>query len=69
MEAGDSYQLREPAVPYIAHFVGKKDDIGPENTYLWDVNLWVLIGYLDPIANIANIAIHYTKRNKIVTDS
>jgi len=39
MEAGDSYQLREPAVPYTAHFGGKKDDMGPENTYLWDVNL------------------------------
>ena len=36
-EAGDSYQLREPAVPYIAHFVGKKGDIGLENTWLWDV--------------------------------
>ena len=39
MEAGDSYQLREPAVPYIAHFVGKKSDIGPENTYFWEVKL------------------------------
>ena len=36
-EAGDSYQLREPAVPYIAHFGGKKGDIGPENTWFWDV--------------------------------
>ncbi|MFZ0450635.1 MAG: hypothetical protein WAL98_15455, partial [Desulfatiglandaceae bacterium] len=36
-EAGDSYQLREPAVPYIAHFGGKKGDIGLENTYLWGV--------------------------------
>ena len=36
-EAGDSYQLREPAVPYIAHFGGKKGDIGLENTWLWDV--------------------------------
>jgi putative transposase len=36
-EAEDSYQLREPAVPYIAHFSGKKNDIGPENTFFWDV--------------------------------
>jgi putative transposase len=36
-EAGDSYQLREPAVPYIAHFGGKKGNIGLENTWLWDV--------------------------------
>ena len=36
-EAGDSYQLREPAVPYIAHFGGKKGDIGSENTWLWDI--------------------------------
>ena len=37
--AGESYQLREPSVPYSAHFGGKKDDIGPENTLLWDVKL------------------------------
>jgi len=36
-EAGDSYQLREPAVPYIAYFGVKKADIGPENTWLWDI--------------------------------
>ena len=36
-EAGDSYQLREPAVPYIAYFGGKKGDIGSENTWLWDI--------------------------------
>ena len=33
-EAEDSYQLREPAALYIAHFGVKKDDIGPENTWL-----------------------------------
>jgi putative transposase len=37
-EAGESYQLREPAVPYSAHFVGKKGDIGPENTCFWNIN-------------------------------
>ena len=37
MESGDSYQLREPPMPYIAPFGGKKGDIGPDNTCLWDV--------------------------------
>ena len=36
-EAEDSYQLREAAVPYIAHFGDKKEDIGPENTLFLDV--------------------------------
>ena len=36
-EAEDSYQLREPVVPYIAHFGRKNDDVGPENTFFWDV--------------------------------
>ena len=38
-KAGDSYQLREPSILYGEHFGGKKGDIGPENTYFWDVNL------------------------------
>ena len=38
-EAGESYQLREPTVPYEAHFGGKKGDIGPENAYFWNVKL------------------------------
>lgn len=37
IEVGDSYQLREPPVPYRALFGGKKDDIGLDNTWLWDV--------------------------------
>jgi hypothetical protein len=36
IETGDSYQLREPAAPYIALLGTKKSDIGPENTYFWD---------------------------------
>ena len=36
IEAGESYQLREPAVPYKAHFGTQKCDIEPENTYFWD---------------------------------
>ncbi len=38
-KAADSYQLREPPVLYGAHFGAKKDDIGPKNTYIWDVKL------------------------------
>ena len=39
IEAGGSYQLREPSIPYNARFGVKKGDIGHENTYLWNVNL------------------------------
>jgi len=39
IEAGKSYQLREPSIPYGFHFGVKKDDIGPGNTYFWDVKL------------------------------
>ena len=37
VESGDSYQLREPPMPYIAPFEVKKGDIGPDNTCLWDI--------------------------------
>ena len=33
----ESYQLREPAMPYGAHFGTKKYDIGRENTHFWNV--------------------------------
>ena len=33
VEEGESYQLREPSIPYGDYFGAKKDDIGPENTY------------------------------------
>ena len=39
IEVGESYQLREPSIPYGARFGAKKCDIGPENTYFWDVIL------------------------------
>jgi putative transposase len=39
IEAGESYQLREPSVPYNVHFGGKKSDIGSENTYFWNINI------------------------------
>lgn len=34
---GESYQLREPDVPYAAHFGAKKSNIEHENMYIWDV--------------------------------
>jgi hypothetical protein len=36
IKAGESYQLRESAVPYSAHFGGKNVDIESENTYFWN---------------------------------
>jgi len=39
IQAGASYQLREPSIAYAAHFGVKKGDIGPENTYFWNVTL------------------------------
>jgi len=37
-EGGGGYQLREESAPYKALFGAKKDDIGPESTFFWDVN-------------------------------
>ena len=37
VEAGPSYQLREPQASYLANLGLKNDDIGAENTYFWDV--------------------------------
>ena len=39
IETGESYQLREHSIPYSAHFGFKKGDIGPKNTYFWNVKL------------------------------
>jgi len=36
IEAGESYQLREPAIPYGDHFGVEKSNIEPKNAYLWD---------------------------------
>jgi len=33
----EGYQLREGAADYQALFGAEKEDIGPENTYLWDI--------------------------------
>ncbi len=32
------FELREPEATYHSHSEAKKADIGPENTYFWDVN-------------------------------
>jgi len=37
IEPGESCRLRKPDAPYGAHFGPEKHDIGPENTYFWDV--------------------------------
>ena len=39
IETGESYQLREHSILYSAHFGVKKGDIGPKNTYFWNVKL------------------------------
>ncbi len=37
IEGGERYQLREGPAPYGALFGAEKDNIGLENTYLWDI--------------------------------
>ena len=37
IEGCEGYQLREGAAHYEAFFEAGNDDIGPENTYLWDI--------------------------------
>jgi hypothetical protein len=37
IEGGEGYQGREGAVFYNALFGAGKEDIGPENTYTWNV--------------------------------
>ena len=39
IERVEGYHLREEAAFYKALFETEKDDIGPENAYLWDVNI------------------------------
>jgi len=38
IEAEGVYQLRESSMPYGGHFEAQNNDIGPENTYSWDIN-------------------------------
>ncbi len=37
IEGSEGYQLREGAAHYQALFEAEKEDIGPENTYLWEI--------------------------------
>ncbi len=39
IEAGESYQLCDSSIPYFSFFGDKKGDIGPKNTYFWNVKL------------------------------
>lgn len=36
-ETEKGYQLREPTEAYLPHFEGEKGNIGPENTYFWNI--------------------------------
>jgi len=38
IDSGEGCQLREAAAPYKALFGPEKGDIGPENTFFWDLN-------------------------------
>ena len=48
MEADEGYQLREEAAHYKAFSRAEKSDIGPENTYLWEVEMKQSITCHDP---------------------
>jgi putative transposase len=37
-DGGDGFQLREEAADYMALFEGENDDIGPKNTFFWNLN-------------------------------
>jgi putative transposase len=37
LQGSEGYQVREEPAPYNALFRAEKDDIGLENTYLWDI--------------------------------
>ena len=39
IEGVKGYHLRDEAVPYEALFRAEKDDIGPENTFFWNINV------------------------------
>jgi putative transposase len=38
IEISEGYQLREGSVPYKALLGPEKGDIGPKNTFFWDIN-------------------------------
>ena len=39
IEGDEGYQVREGPAPYNVLFGAEKEDIGPKNTYFWDINL------------------------------
>ncbi len=38
IEGNEGYQVREGSAPYSALFGAERGDIGPKNTYFWDIN-------------------------------
>ena len=38
IEGNEGYHVREESASYNALFGTEKDDIGPNNTYFWDIN-------------------------------
>jgi hypothetical protein len=38
IEGNEGYHVREGSAPYNALFSAEKGDIGPKNTYCWDIN-------------------------------
>jgi len=49
---------------YIANFDGKKDDIGAQNAYYWDLNYWFPNSYRGPTPTARP-----TERHQRTTDS
>jgi hypothetical protein len=39
LKGAEGYHLREEAAPYNPFFRAEKNDIGPENTYCWDITI------------------------------
>jgi hypothetical protein len=37
LKGAEGYNLREEAAPYNTFFRAENNDIGPENTYFWDI--------------------------------
>ena len=37
-ERGKGYKFRKPSASYGEHFGAKNEDIGPQNTYFWNIN-------------------------------
>ncbi|MFO8165642.1 MAG: transposase [Desulfatiglandales bacterium] len=44
LEDGRNFCLREDLKSYDADFDGRNEDMGPQNTYYWDINLSISVG-------------------------